>query len=146
MHIRFDKPRYYFLYVSKLKEKSNHSKSSHSIYSAWPSRKRTKIPYENVFTAHLTFPTSLSNTLKSAENMHHLVALWELWKVVAAQTSPPQGQADVHQSPILPSSELSPPLEIWSLARQLPLKDHRPPADSLSLSPSPPRLGCIGSC
>ena len=53
------------------------------------------MPYENVFTAHLTFPTSISNTLKSAENMHHLVALGELWKVVAAQTFPTQGEGDV---------------------------------------------------
>ena len=55
------------------------------------------MPYENVFTAHLTsqIPKSISNTLKCTENMHHLVALGELWKVVAAQTSPPQGEADV---------------------------------------------------
>ena len=26
-----------------------------------PSKKRTKMPYENVFTAHSTFPTSISN-------------------------------------------------------------------------------------
>ena len=40
-----------------------------------PSKKRTKMPYENVFTANSTFPTSISNIfIRATENMHYLVA------------------------------------------------------------------------